>query len=56
MAEVYQLAEPPDMGYLYSLAFSPDGKLLASGSGDHIIRLWNTETGELASRIKRSHL
>ncbi|MEL7644120.1 MAG: hypothetical protein AAGU25_08430, partial [bacterium] len=28
MAEVRQLAEPPDMGYLYSLAFSPDGSLL----------------------------
>ena len=32
-------------GFVWSVAFSPDGKLAATGSGDKIIRIWDTQTG-----------
>ncbi len=34
-------------GFVYTLQFSPDGKILASGSADRRIRLWNTETSKI---------
>ncbi|MBD2088089.1 serine/threonine-protein kinase [Coleofasciculus sp. FACHB-542] len=37
--------------YVNSVAFSPDGQTLASGSRDNTIKLWNPQTGELKSPI-----
>ncbi|EDO04154.1 hypothetical protein SS1G_06637 [Sclerotinia sclerotiorum 1980 UF-70] len=38
--------------WVYSVAFSPDGTKIASGSRDRTIRLWDTITGELLQRFK----
>ena len=31
---------------VFYVAFSPDSKTLASGSGDHSVRLWDVATGK----------
>ncbi|MCU0705696.1 MAG: hypothetical protein MUF18_17140 [Fimbriiglobus sp.] len=49
-AQVPSLNLPPHPGHtdqVYSLAITPDGKLLASGSADKTVKLWNMATGEL---------
>ena len=35
-----------------SVAYSPDGKYVCSGSMDNTVRLWNTETGETLRTLK----
>jgi WD40 repeat protein len=41
-------------GTVYAIAFSPNGKTLASGSGDETIKLWNVESRS-ATETLRGH-
>jgi WD40 repeat protein len=45
---------PGHSDYVYSLAFSPDGKTLVSSSGDTTLRLWDTEPLRLRSPVRRA--
>ena len=38
--------------YVYSLAFSADGSILVSGSGDSTLRLWDPQSGTLKQTLK----
>jgi WD40 repeat protein len=39
---------------VYSVAFSPDGSLLATASKDHDARIWDAETGEPLLRLQHN--
>jgi len=42
---------PGHSSFVNSLAISPDGKTLASGSWDQTIKIWNLETGEFIGTL-----
>jgi WD40 repeat protein len=39
-------------GQIWSVAFSPDGKRVVAGGGDHVVRLWDVATGKLLRRFE----
>lgn len=43
---------PGDVSGVYSLAFSPDGKLLAMGSGDALVKLWALDAPKTATTLR----
>lgn len=59
MATGQQIGNPivPGDGTVFMLAFSPDGKTLATGAADGTVRLWNVSylipTGALAELCTR---
>jgi WD40 repeat protein len=38
-------------GGVGALAFSPNGELIATGSGNGVLRLWDTRTGEVVAKL-----
>jgi len=38
-------------GPVLSVDFSPDGKQFISGSGDNLVKIWDTKTGALVSIV-----
>jgi len=44
-----------DPGLVLSVAWSPDGKYVASGAGDHLLRLWQADTGRPVGEPFKGH-
>ncbi len=43
---------PGKPAVITALALAAGGKVLASGGDDHLVRIWNTQTGELTQTLK----
>ena len=44
--------EPARLSTIYDIAISPDGDSLASGSDDHVVRLWDVASGILKQTLE----
>src|SRR6185503_14064641 len=42
-------------GSVYSIAFSPDGSTIVSGSNDDTIKFWNVRTGTLQRTVTQTN-
>ena len=46
-----EVARMTHEGLVTAVGFSPDGRLVVSGSGDHTVRVWESTTGKEVARM-----